>query len=81
MTFQLLISTMHKTKEEILDMLKKMNVNCDCVIINQCNQNMCYDELINFQKNPKTQRVNIPADKLSFLNSGKRNIYTIEVIM
>lgn len=50
MTFQLLISTMHKTKQEILNMLKKMNVNCDCVIINQCNQNMCYDEVINFQK-------------------------------
>ena len=51
------------------------NLNPIEYIIKEKNKKL-YTELINFQKNPKTQRVNIPADKLSFLNSGKRNIYT-----
>ena len=35
-----------------------------------------YTEFINFKKNPQKQRITIPKDKLSFLNSGKNNIYT-----
>ena len=40
------------------------------------NNKKLYTELINFNKNPKLQRVAIPADKLSFLNSGRKNFYT-----
>ena len=36
-----------------------------------------YTELVNFNKNEKkTSRVSLPKDKLSFISSGKRNIYT-----
>lgn len=38
MTFELAISTMHKTHSEILEMLEKENVHCDCIIINQCDE-------------------------------------------
>lgn len=38
MTFELAISTMHKTEEEILLMLHEMNVDCDCIVINQCDE-------------------------------------------
>lgn len=36
MTFQLLISTMHKSKQEVFKMLEKMNIHCNCVVVNQC---------------------------------------------
>ena len=44
-------------------------------IIKEKNKKL-YTDLVNFKKNPQKQRVNIPKDKLSFLNSGQRNIYT-----
>ena len=45
-------------------------------IIKQKNKKL-YTELVNFKKNEiKQQRINIPKDKLSFLTSGKSNIYT-----
>ena len=44
-------------------------------IIKEKNKKL-YTELINFNKIPKKSRVNIPKDKLSFLSSGKSNIYT-----
>ena len=44
-------------------------------IIKQKNKKL-YTELVNFNKTPKKSRVSIPKDKLSFLSSGKSNIYT-----
>ena len=44
-------------------------------IIKEKNKKL-YTELINFNKNPKKVRVSIPSDKLSFLTTGKTNIYT-----
>ena len=44
-------------------------------IIREKNKKL-YTELINFNKIPKKNRVNIPKDKLSFLSSGKSNFYT-----
>ena len=44
-------------------------------IVKQKNKNL-YTEFINFNKNPSKLRVSIPKDKLSFLTSGRKNIYT-----
>ena len=45
MTFELLISTMHKKNvQEIHTMLFKMNVKCNCVVINQCDEENVYTE-------------------------------------
>ena len=44
-------------------------------IIKEKNKKL-YTEFVNFKKNPPKQRVNIPKDKLSFINSGRKNIYT-----
>jgi len=39
MTFELLISTMQKKNmKDIRDMLARMNVKCDCIVINQCDE-------------------------------------------
>lgn len=35
-TFELAISTMHKTKDECIEMIKKENISVDLIIINQC---------------------------------------------
>ena len=44
-------------------------------IIKEKNKKL-FTEFVNFQKNPPKQRVNIPKDKLSFLNSGRSNVFT-----
>ena len=44
-------------------------------IIKEKNKSL-YTQLINFEKNKKQQRISIPKDKLSFLTTGKSNIYT-----
>ena len=44
-------------------------------IIKEKNKKL-YTEFVNYQKNPIKLRVNIPKDKLSFLNSGKSNVFT-----
>ena len=44
-------------------------------IIKEKNKKL-YTELVNFNKNPIKQRVDIPKDKLSYMNTGKSNIYT-----
>lgn len=36
MTFEIAISTMHKTKNQILEMVKNNNIKCNCLVINQC---------------------------------------------
>jgi hypothetical protein len=41
------------------------------------NNNQLYNELINFNKNQKIQRVTIPSDKLSFLNTGNKKFLYI----
>ena len=51
------------------------NLNPVQYIIQSRNKKL-YTEFINFKKNPQKQRVNIPKDKLSFLNSGRNNVYT-----
>ncbi len=50
MTFELLISTMHKTKEQVIEMLQIMNLKCDCVIVNQCNLELYENIFINNQQ-------------------------------
>lgn len=49
LTFELEISTMHKTKEECFAMLEKMNVCCNCIIINQCDCNDYFEKVIDGQ--------------------------------
>ena len=44
-------------------------------IIKEKNKKL-YTELVNFNKNPIKQRVDIPKDKLSYMDTGKSNIYT-----
>ena len=44
-------------------------------IIKEKNKKL-YTEFVNFNKNPQKQRVLLPKDKLSFLNSGRSNFYT-----
>lgn len=44
MTFEIAISTMHKNHDEVLEMLKHENIKCDCIVINQCNED--YSEII-----------------------------------
>lgn len=46
MTFELLISTMHKNIEEIKIMISKMNIHCNCVVINQCDEENYYEEIL-----------------------------------
>lgn len=51
MTFELLVSTMHKKNmQEIQDMLIRMNVMCDCIIVNQCDEETVFVEKNNTQK-------------------------------
>lgn len=38
MTFEIAISTMHKNHNEVLEMLNRENIKCDCMVINQCDQ-------------------------------------------
>ena len=40
------------------------------------NNKKLYTEFVNFHKDPPKQRVNIPKDKLSFITSGRSNVYT-----
>ena len=47
MTFELLVSTMHKSVDDVKKMLVKMNVHCDCLVINQCDEENYYEEIIN----------------------------------
>lgn len=44
MTFEIAISTMHKNHDEVLEMLKHENIKCDCIVINQCDED--YSEII-----------------------------------
>ncbi|AEE17472.1 glycosyltransferase family 2 protein [Treponema brennaborense] len=39
LTFELLVSTMHKNQEQVLQMLQDENIHCDSVVINQCDEN------------------------------------------
>lgn len=48
LTFEIAISTMHKNHDEVLEMLKKENIHCDCIVINQCDENR--KEEINLEK-------------------------------
>ena len=51
MTFELLVSTMHKNNmQEIRDMLIRMNVKCNCLVINQCAEENVFVEENNGQK-------------------------------
>ncbi|WP_287047541.1 glycosyltransferase [Treponema sp.] len=43
MTFELAVSTMMKTKEEVKELINKMNIHCNCIVINQCNENDYYE--------------------------------------
>lgn len=38
MTFELAVSTMQKNHDEVLEMLNRENIKCDCIVINQCDQ-------------------------------------------
>ena len=49
MTFEIAISTMHKTKEQCLEMLKQENIHCNCIVINQCDADEYHEEIINNQ--------------------------------
>lgn len=49
MTFELEISTMSKNKLEILEMLERMNIHCNCIVINQCGHDS-YFEITNGQQ-------------------------------
>ena len=52
------------------------NLNPIEYIIQEKNKKL-YTEYINFKKNPvQQQRVTLPKDKLSFINSGRNNIFT-----
>ena len=42
MKIEVLISTMAKNEEEIKNLIEKMNIQTDCIIINQCNVNKEY---------------------------------------
>ena len=42
MIFELAISTMHKTREQIIAMLNSLHIDSDCLIINQCNSDDFY---------------------------------------
>lgn len=44
MTFEIAISTMHKTKEQVKSMLDVMNIHCDCLVVNQCDVEDYYEE-------------------------------------
>ena len=50
MTFEIAISTMHKTKEQCIEMLKLENIHCNCIIINQCDIEDYFEEIIGSQK-------------------------------
>lgn len=50
MTFEIAISTMHKNHDEILGMLKKENIHCDCIVINQCDENRKEELTVENQK-------------------------------
>lgn len=43
MKIEVLISTMAKNEEEIKNLIEKMNIQTDCIIINQCNMNKEYE--------------------------------------
>lgn len=53
LTFEIAISTMHKNQEEVLEMLKKENIHCDCIVINQCDK----DRTEEFER--ESQRIRI----------------------
>lgn len=53
MTFEIAISTMRKNHDEVLEMLKKENIHCGCIVINQCDENRA-EEL-----NLENQRIRI----------------------
>lgn len=53
MTFEIAISTMHKNQEEVLEMLRKENIHCDCIVINQCDE----DRTEEFER--ESQRIRI----------------------
>lgn len=50
MTFEIAIATMHKTKEQCLEMLNNENIHCNCLIINQCDVNDYAEEFNGNQK-------------------------------
>ena len=50
MTFEILISTMHKNRIKILAMLTEMNIHCNCVVVNQCDEETKIIEQIDSQK-------------------------------
>lgn len=53
MTFELAISTMHKTTNSILEMIDNMNVKCNCLIVNQC------DTIAEYTLNRDNQKIRI----------------------
>ncbi|MCQ2576991.1 MAG: LicD family protein [Treponema sp.] len=58
MTFEIEISTMHKSQEQCVEMLLRMNIHCDCMIINQCDKDDYEEQYL--KKNDGTlQRVRI----------------------
>ena len=72
MTFQLAISTMNKSKDEIITMVSDMNVKCDCLIINQCSKNSEEEFMIN-----DSQKINIiNSDEIGL--SRSRNLALIK---
>lgn len=58
MTFEIEISTMYKTQAQCIEMLSRMNISCDCMIINQCDTEK-YEELFLPKTDGTNQRVRI----------------------
>ena len=50
LTFEIAISTMHKNHEQVLQMLEKENIHCNCMVINQCDEESFEELLINGQQ-------------------------------
>lgn len=44
MTFEIAVSTMHKKRDQIIDMLKDEKIFCNCMVINQCDESY-YEEI------------------------------------
>ena len=38
LTFEIAISTIHKNHYEVLEMLEKENIKCNCIVVNQCDE-------------------------------------------
>lgn len=49
MTFEIAIATMHKTKVQCLEMLAAENIHCDCIIVDQCDEDGYAEENVGGQ--------------------------------